>query len=62
VQYPIGHRRRRTEGMPLLIEKFKRNLGRCFGPGQQQAILEVCLDRKRLGSIPVQEFVGMFVK
>jgi len=62
VQYPIGHRRRRTEGMPLLIEKFKRNLGRCFGPGQHQAILEVCLDRKRLGSIPVQEFVGMFVK
>jgi len=62
VEYPIGHRRRRTEGMPLLVEKFKRNLGRCFGAGQQQAILDVCLDSTKLSSMPVQEFVGMFVK
>jgi 2-methylcitrate dehydratase len=61
VEYPIGHRRRRTEGMPLLVEKFRRNLARCFGAGQQQAILDVCLDRVKLSSMPVQEFVDLFV-
>src|SRR5437660_9262301 len=41
VEYPIGHRRRRKEGMPLLIEKFKTNLARRFAAKQQHAILDV---------------------
>ena len=44
VEYPIGHKRRRKEGMPVLVEKFKTNLARRFPAKQQQAILELCLD------------------
>ena len=59
VEYPIGHRRRREQGMPLLIEKFKTNLARRFAAKQQQAILEVALDLKKLEAMPVHEFVDM---
>ncbi|MBF0328173.1 MAG: bifunctional 2-methylcitrate dehydratase/aconitate hydratase [Nitrospirae bacterium] len=61
VEYPIGHRRRRAEGMPVLVEKFRTNLARRFPLKQQKAILDVCLDRKALAEIPVNEFVDMFV-
>src|SRR5437016_1906730 len=44
VEYPIGHRRRRKEGIPLLIDKFRINLARRFPAKQQQAILDVALD------------------
>lgn len=61
VQYPIGHRRRRKEGIPLLIEKFKTNLARRFPDKQQKAILDVCLDQTKLEAMSVHEFVDMFV-
>jgi len=61
VEYPIGHRRRRKEGIPLLVEKFKANLARRFPPKQQKAILDVCLDQTKLVGIPVNDFVDMFV-
>jgi 2-methylcitrate dehydratase len=61
VEYPIGHRRRREEGMPLLVEKFKTNLRRRYAEGQQRHILEVSLDRERLEQMPVNEFVDLFV-
>ncbi len=60
-EYPIGHKRRRKEGMPVLVEKFKRNLARRFPFKQQNAILEVCMDAGRLHSMPVDEFVDLFV-
>ena len=60
VQYPIGHRRRRAEGIPLLEAKFKTNLARRFPPKQQAALLELCLDQRRLAATPVNEFVDMF--
>jgi 2-methylcitrate dehydratase len=60
-EYPIGHRRRRKEGMPVLVEKFKTNLARRFPPKQQKAILELCLDPGRLEKTPVNEFVDLFV-
>src|SRR6266699_3933900 len=56
-EYPIGHRRRRKEGMPILVEKFKTNLARRFPPEQQKAILELCADPGRLDKTPVNEFV-----
>ena len=59
VEYPIGHRRRRAEGMPLLIAKFKINLARRFPAKQQQAILDVAKDGKKLEAMPVNEFVDM---
>jgi 2-methylcitrate dehydratase len=61
VEYPIGHRRRRKEGIPLLVEKFKTNLARRFPAKRQRAILELALDHARLEATPVHEFVDLFV-
>ena len=61
VEYPIGHKRRRKEGMPILVEKFERNLARRFPAKQQKAILELCMDAKKLQATPVDEFVDLFV-
>jgi 2-methylcitrate dehydratase len=61
VEYPIGHRRRRPEGIPLLVEKFRTNLARRFPAKQQRAILDLALDAGRLASTPVHEFVDLFV-
>jgi 2-methylcitrate dehydratase len=61
VEYPIGHRRRRQEGLPLLVEKFKTNLRRRYAERQQSRILDVSLDPKQLDSMPVNEYVDLFV-
>jgi 2-methylcitrate dehydratase len=61
VEYPIGHRRRREEGIPLLVEKFRRNLARRFPAKQQHAIAGLSLDRGRLEQIPVHEYVDLYV-
>jgi 2-methylcitrate dehydratase len=61
VEYPIGHRRRREEGMPLLVEKFKTNLRRRFTEAQQQRILEASLNADRLDTMPVNEYVDLYV-
>jgi len=61
IEYPIGHRRRRQEGMPVLVEKFRTNLARRFPQKQQQAILDVSLDRTRLEVMPVNEYVDLYV-
>ncbi|MEM5343417.1 bifunctional 2-methylcitrate dehydratase/aconitate hydratase [Paraburkholderia azotifigens] len=61
VEYPIGHKRRRAEGIPLLVEKFRTNLARRFPAKQQQAILDVSLDQARLEAMPVNEYVDLYV-
>jgi len=61
VEYPLGHRRRRHEGIPLLEEKFRRNLARRFPKEQREAIVDLCRDQKRVEATPVNEFVDMFV-
>ena len=61
VEYPIGHRRRRKEGIPVLVEKFKTNLARRFPAKQQRAIVDVAQDAARLEAMPVHEFVDLFV-
>jgi 2-methylcitrate dehydratase len=60
-EYPIGHKRRRQEGMPVLVEKFRTNLARRFPAKQADAILERCLDSNKLDKTPVNEFVDLFV-
>ena len=60
VEYPIGHRRRREEGMPLLIEKFKTNLRRRYDEDRQRRILEVSLDREQLEAMAVNEYVDRY--
>jgi 2-methylcitrate dehydratase len=62
VEYPVGHARRRTEGIPLLIEKFKTNLARIYDKKQQDAILELSLDYDKLAATPVNEYLDLLAK
>ena len=59
VEYPIGHARRRTAGIPLLIEKYKVNLARIFDKPRQEKILNLSLDYERLIATPVNEFMDL---
>ena len=59
VEYPIGHKRRREDGIPLLIEKYKINLARVFSEKGQQEILASSLDFQQLIDKPVHEFVDL---
>ena len=59
VEFPIGHPRRRQEGIPLLVKKFEANLARRFTPARQCEILELCLDRERLATTPVHTFTDL---
>jgi 2-methylcitrate dehydratase len=58
---PIGHKRRRKDGIPLLEAKFRVNLARRFPAKQQQSILDVSLDQKRLEAMPVNEYVDLYM-
>ena len=60
VEYPVGHRRRRAEGYPLLDAKFSVNLARRFAAKQQRVIREACADSVALQSMPVDRFVDLF--
>jgi 2-methylcitrate dehydratase len=60
-EYPIGHKRRRKDGIPLLEAKFRTNLARQFPARQQQRILDVSLDQARLEAMPVHEYVDLYV-
>jgi 2-methylcitrate dehydratase len=61
VEYPIGHRRRREESMPLLVDKFRNNLRRRFDEDRQRQIIEVSLNADRLDSMPVNEYMDLYV-
>ena len=60
VEYPIGHRRRRDEGIPLLWDKFESNLRTRFSGDRADSILAACRVSKALDDMPVDEFVGLF--
>ncbi len=60
-EYPIGHRRRRGDGIPLLEAKFRTNLARMFPDRQQQRILDVSLNQQALEAMPVHEYVDLYV-
>jgi 2-methylcitrate dehydratase len=61
VEYPIGHRRRRAEGIPLLLAKLERNLRTRLSPAAADRVLECSADQARLERMPVQDFVALFV-
>lgn len=61
VEYPVGHARRRKEGIPLLEEKFKINLARQFPVRQQKRILQISFDQKKLEAMPVNEYMDLYV-
>ncbi|KAG9316401.1 hypothetical protein JVU11DRAFT_2435 [Chiua virens] len=62
VEYPVGHKRRRTEGAPLLIEKFKRHVSHHYDVAHQKKILDVVLDANSLSKLRVDQFTDLFVK
>ena len=59
VEYPIGHRRRRAEGIPVLERKFLSNLRTRFPEARCQKIMELCLDKARLEATPVNAFMDL---
>ncbi|MEO7029326.1 MAG: bifunctional 2-methylcitrate dehydratase/aconitate hydratase [Acidobacteriaceae bacterium] len=61
VEYPIGHRLRRAEGIPLLFAKFRQNLARRLSPEAQENIIGATAEQAQLEAMPVDEFVAMFV-
>jgi 2-methylcitrate dehydratase len=61
VDYPIGHRRRREEGMPVLVKKFEASVAAHFGPKQTDSIIAMFMDRRALAAMPVNEFVAGLV-
>lgn len=62
IEYPVGHKRRRDEGIPLLLEKYRTNLARIFDKAQQERIAGLTLDYTKLSSTPVNELMDLFVK
>ena len=61
VEYPIGHRRRREQGIPLLIEKFKANLGTQFSENRTKEILSMCEDQSSLENSSVIDFMNLMI-
>ncbi|OQW93197.1 MAG: 2-methylcitrate dehydratase [Beggiatoa sp. IS2] len=61
VEYPIGHRRRRSEGIPVLQAKFERNIAIRLSPKSCTKLVELCADQARLENTPVNEFMELLV-
>ena len=61
VDYPIGHRKRRQEGMPVLVKKFEASVAAHFGPKQTESIKAMFADGQALAAMPVSEFVAQLV-
>ena len=61
VEYPIGHRRRREEGIPVLLSKFEKNLKTHFDENQANEIIEICANEEALKNTSVVEFMSLFV-
>ncbi len=60
IEYPVGHRRRREEGIPLLVEKFKTNLQTRLSPKKSALIEEICESQEKLNSMSFNEFSDLF--
>lgn len=58
-EYPVGHKRRRGEGIPLLMEKFKTNLARIYAPEKQKHILDIINNKGDFTQMPVNQFIDL---
>jgi 2-methylcitrate dehydratase len=61
VDYPIGHRKRRVEGMPVLVKKFEASVAAHFGVKQSESIKKMFADQAALALMPVGDFVAKLV-
>jgi len=62
VEYPVGHKRRREEGTPLLLAKFRRHIGYHFDERHQKKILDILSDAKSLWQLPADKLTDLFIK
>ena len=62
IEYPIGHPRRRAEGVPVLLEKFRENLATRFDSKRVRQIIAACQDRDALEAMPVPDFMELWVE
>ena len=62
VAYPVGHRRRRGEGIPLLLEKFERSLAAGFDAERAKTIIAACRNHGRLAGTAVDDFISLWIK
>ncbi|KAJ7680544.1 MmgE/PrpD family-domain-containing protein [Mycena polygramma] len=62
VEYPVGHKRRRAEGTPLLMNKFRRHISHHFDEAHQKKILDIVSDAPSFAKLPVDKFTDLFVK
>jgi 2-methylcitrate dehydratase PrpD len=62
VNYPLGHRKRRKEGVPAVMKKFNENTAMVFAPKQKAAIVAACTDAKKLEAMAVNEFVDLLLR
>ena len=62
IDYPIGHRRRRAEGIPQLVAKFERNLATLFEARERAAIQAACADQERFEALPVEDFMTLWAR
>jgi 2-methylcitrate dehydratase len=61
VDFPIGHRKRRAEGMPVLVQKFESSVAAHFAPKQTESIKAMFADQKSLATMAVSDFVAKLV-
>jgi 2-methylcitrate dehydratase len=61
VDFPIGHRKRRAEGMPVLVKKFESSVAAHFQAKQTESIKAMFSDQRALASMPVSDFVAKLV-
>ena len=62
VEYPLGHRSRREEGIPLLVEKYQRNLATVYGSVKTQEIIDQTNSLDQLSAMPTDDFLDMMAK
>jgi 2-methylcitrate dehydratase len=61
IDYPIGHRKRRGEGIPVLLRKFESAIRSQFPEESVEKILAVSRDRSRFEGMPIHELMSLFV-
>lgn len=60
IDYPLGHRRRRAEGIPLLLKKFENNAATRLPAKTVRALIDLCQDRRKLEAMPADRFMSMW--
>ena len=62
VDFPIGHRKRREEGIPVLVNKFENSIRDRLTEGQFSSLTRLCADQDRLENTPVNEFMALLIQ